>query len=100
VGQQGWGMRVGKEHVEGRVGEGGGGERRVAALSVGPLCGVCGRVLVARAGVQGGEVRRGTDPRQGGLLWGGSGNGVLEVMGGIAGARTDLEGQRWTSGRR
>jgi len=33
-------MRVGKEHVEGRVGQGGGGERRVAALSAGLLCGV------------------------------------------------------------
>ena len=49
------GMQVGKEHVVGRVGEGGGGEWRVAALSVGLLCGVWGRVLVACAGVQGGE---------------------------------------------
>ena len=48
-------MRVAKEYVEGHVGEGGSGERRVAALSAGPLCGVCLRVLVARAGVQGSE---------------------------------------------
>ena len=49
------GMQVGKEHVEGRVGEGRGGEWRVAALSAGPLCGVCSKVLVGRAGVGGGE---------------------------------------------
>jgi len=48
-------MRVGKEHVEGRVGQVGVGSGE-SLLSLQACCVGCGsRVLVAHAGVQGGE---------------------------------------------